>query len=55
MFKILIQKNEDLPNIKYFIKNDLIICVSYYEHRVNSFQQLLKNNNVLLKKIIVHK
>jgi hypothetical protein len=32
---------EDLPNIKDFVKNDLVTCVRYYEHRMNSFQKLL--------------
>jgi hypothetical protein len=42
-------KNEDLLNIKNLVKNDLIICVPYYENRMNSFQKLLNNNNNLLK------
>jgi hypothetical protein len=42
MFKILIQKKEDLLNIKDLVKNDLIICVPYYEHKMNSFQNLLQ-------------
>ncbi len=30
-------KNKDLPNIKDLIKNDPIICVHYYEHKMISF------------------
>jgi hypothetical protein len=31
-------ENKDLPNIKdFFIKNDPIICVHDYEHKMNSF------------------
>jgi hypothetical protein len=41
MFKILIQKNEDLLDIKDLVKNDIVIFVPYYEHRMNNFQKLL--------------
>jgi len=31
------KKNQYLPNIKDLVKNDPVIYVHYYEHRMNSF------------------
>jgi len=44
-------KNKDLPNMKDLVKNDLIIYVHYYEHRMNSFQNNNNNNNFLFGEI----
>jgi len=30
-------EKEDLSNIKNLVKNDLVICVHYYKHKMNSF------------------
>jgi hypothetical protein len=30
-------KNKNLPNIKDLVKIDLVICMHYYEHKMNSF------------------
>jgi hypothetical protein len=44
-------ENKNLPNIKDLVKNDLVICVHYYEHRMNNFRTLLKSNNLLFGEI----
>jgi hypothetical protein len=30
-------KNKNLPNIKNLVKNDLVTCMHYYEHKMNNF------------------
>jgi hypothetical protein len=29
--------NEYVPNIKHLVNNDLVTCVRYHEHKMNSF------------------
>ncbi len=36
-------EKEDLSNIKNHVKNDLLICVHYYEHKMNNFRKLHKS------------
>jgi hypothetical protein len=38
-----ISNNVDAPNIKDLIRNDLITCVRYYEHRMDNFHKVFKN------------
>ncbi len=47
-------KNQCLPNIKDLVKNDLVIYVRDYEHKMNSFWKLIKNN-IFYNIIPIHK
>jgi len=46
-----ITNNNNSLNNRDLIKNDLIICVWCYEHRMNSFCKVLKKINVLFNKV----
>ncbi len=44
-------KKDDPLNIKELVKNDLITCAHYYEHRMNSFRKLIRNINLTFGKV----
>jgi hypothetical protein len=42
-------KNNDLPNMKYLVRNDYIPRVCYYEHRMNDFWKLLLKHQCFVR------
>ncbi len=44
-------KKDDLLSIKEFVKNDLVICACYFEHRMISFHKLIQNTDLIFGKV----
>ncbi len=44
-------KNDNSSTIGEFARNDHVICVRYYAHKMNSFRKLLKNSSIMFSEI----
>jgi hypothetical protein len=44
-------KKDDLLSIKELVKNDLVICARYCEHRMTSFRKFIENTNLIFGKV----
>jgi len=44
-------KNDNSSTIGKLARNDHVICVRYYAHKMNSFRKLLKNSSIMFSEI----
>jgi hypothetical protein len=44
-------KKDDLLSIKKLVRNDPITCARYYEHKMNHFNKLIQNINLIFNKV----
>jgi len=44
-------REDDSLNIKQLVRNDLIICACYYEHKMYSFHKLIQNIDLIFGKV----
>jgi hypothetical protein len=44
-------KKDDLLSIKELVKNDLVICACYCEHRTTNFRKFIENINLIFGKV----
>jgi hypothetical protein len=44
-------KRDALLNIRELVRNDLVTCARYYEHRMNNFCKLIQNINLIFGKV----
>ncbi len=46
-----IRQKGNSPTIRGLAKNDRVICVWYYAHRMNNFRKLFKNNFIMFGEV----
>jgi hypothetical protein len=44
-------KNDNSPITRELSRNDLVICVWYYAHRMNNFRKHLKNSSIMFGEV----
>jgi hypothetical protein len=42
---------DDSLSIKELVRDDLVTCAHYYEHRMNNFHKLIQNINLIFGKV----